>query len=128
MSLEDVHHQNNSEIHSAVAESNARQPTNFKAHSDQTDHLYSATESVGDRGSKPSGRVPVVHWFSFTNSLTDDGAQSLLDEVINDNYWDSTKPDPVSGDMLVGYDSDEQLVQMRLVVPVNEPDTQHSLG
>lgn len=77
-------------------------------------------------------RNPVTHWINSWSNLdysdSNTTAQDFLDDVINQNYWDSDHPDPISGDTLAGYDTNGQLIQMRVTVPVAAANEQSNIG
>ena len=129
MSLDDIHHRNAQELNDAYQASNERKPTPFKASPDVVDNISNAT-SYSDSSQSHPVRPPFIHWYTGWEGkkYSESSSQELLDDIINDEYWNSNKPDPISGDMIAGYDEDGLLIQMKVVVPTNRPNTQHDIG
>lgn len=116
------------DLNDAVQNSQARQPRDFRADQAFLDGL--GAESIHEDANFPKAQLPITHWFTGWTGMVyeDETAQSLLDKVITDGYWESEMPDPKNGDIIAGYDQDNVLIQMRVVCPLDVGDEQQTIG
>tara|TARA_B100000902_G_scaffold381167_1_gene417352 strand:+ start:290 stop:730 length:441 start_codon:yes stop_codon:yes gene_type:complete len=119
------------ELDEAMSDSTQKEPTPFRAAEFLSEPLH-AKNRTQQQPHYYNQRNPITHWVNSWSTLdysdSNTTAQDFMDDVINQNYWDSDAPDPISGDTLAGYDTNGKLIQMRITIPVGAAGNQGSIG